>query len=91
MDKTSSFFLGIISGAALLGAASYVMAEYLPNKRKEEALLNSPDWDDPLVDSEDADSSVTDKKGDSEEDISSASHNETNSDSDIGESHNNQN
>lgn len=77
MDKTSSFFLGIISGAALLGAASYVMAEYLPNKRKEEALLNSPDWDDPLVDSEDA-----------EADIFSAAHNETNADTNIGESDN---
>ena len=88
MDKTSSFFLGIISGAALLGAASYVMAEYLPNKRKEEALLNSPDWDDPLVDSEDADSSVSEKKEDAETDISSAAHNEINADTNIGESDN---
>lgn len=43
MDKTSSFILGLMTGAVGLGFASYVIAEYLPAKRKEAELLRSAD------------------------------------------------
>lgn len=43
MDKTSSFILGLMAGAVGLGFASYVIAEYLPAKRKEAELLRSAD------------------------------------------------
>lgn len=43
MDKTSSFILGLMVGAVGLGFASYVIAEYLPAKRKEAELLRSAD------------------------------------------------
>ena len=46
MDKTSSFILGLMAGAVGLGFASYVIAEYLPAKRKEAELLRSADADE---------------------------------------------
>ena len=55
MDKTSSFILGVMAGAVGLGFASYVIAEYLPAKRKEAELLRSTD----AAEADDADEEVS--------------------------------
>ena len=55
MDKTSSFILGLMAGAVGLGFASYVIAEYLPAKRKEAELLRSTD----SAEADDADEEVS--------------------------------
>lgn len=45
MDKTTSFFGGIIAGAIGLGVASWYFAEYLPTKRAERERLARIDAD----------------------------------------------
>ena len=61
MDKTSSFILGLMAGAVGLGFASYVIAEYLPAKRKEAELLRSADADEE-VSSESEEETVADSE-----------------------------
>ena len=61
MDKTSSFILGLMAGAVGLGFASYVIAEYLPAKRKEAELLRSADADEE-VSSESEEETVAESK-----------------------------
>lgn len=43
MDKTTSFFGGIIAGAIGLGVASWYFGEYLPNKKEEKERLATLD------------------------------------------------